>query len=261
MIKRLAANARRQDWFAVIVELIVVVLGIFVGLQVTDWNENRKAARLSDEYRASLAADLTADQVTAEKRTAYFEVAQGYGMEALAYLDSPNPQVSAEEAAALVTAFMLASTVWDYRQPRSTFEDLKATGNLALLGEMGLRIDLAAYYVTTDQKTAQWDLTPEYRHHVRSLIPAEAQRRIMGTCETLLGTGFSELVLRPDCRVDLSPWDTRAILAEIAASPGMHEDLTFWMSQLRLKIELYRDQISVARKMRVRVEEARRTRT
>jgi hypothetical protein len=96
---------------------------------------------------------------------------------------------------------------------------------------------------------------------VRSLIPAEAQRRIMGTCETLLGTGFSELVLRPDCRVDLSPWDVRAILAEIAASPGMHEDLTFWMSQLRLKIELYRDQISVARKMRLRVEQAARTRT
>jgi len=261
MIKRLAANARRQDWFAVIVELIVVVLGIFVGLQVTDWNENRKAARLSDEYRASLVADLTADQVTAEKRTAYFEVAQAYGTQALAYLDSPTPRLSTEDAAALVTAFMLASTVWDYRQPRSTFEDLKATGNLALLGEMGLRIDLAAYYVTTDQKTAQWDLTPEYRHHVRSLIPAEAQRRIMGTCETLLGTGFSELVLRPDCRVDLSPWGVRAVLGEIARSPGMHADLTFWMSQLRLKIELYRDQINVARKMRLRVEQAARTRT
>jgi len=239
----------------------VVILGIFVGLQVTDWNEGRKAARLSEEYRASLLADLSADQVTAEKRALYFETAQAYGTQALAHLDSPTRQVSTEEAAALVTAFMLASTVWDYRQPRSTFEDLKATGNLALLGDMGLRIELAAYYVTTDQKSVQWELVPEYRHHVRSLIPAEAQRRIMGTCETLLGTGFSELVLRPDCQVDLTPWDVRAVLAAIAASPGMHADLTFWMSQLRLKIELYRDQINVARKMRTRVEQAARTRT
>ena len=239
----------------------MVILGIFVGLQVTDWNEGRKAARLSEEYRASLLADLSADQVTAEKRALYFETAQAYGTQALAHLDSPTRQVSTEEAAALVTAFMLASTVWDYRQPRSTFEDLKATGNLALLGDMGLRIELAAYYVTTDQKSVQWELVPEYRHHVRSLIPAEAQRRIMGTCETLLGTGFSELVLRPDCQVDLTPWDVRAVLAAITASPGMHADLTFWMSQLRLKIELYRDQINVARKMRTRVEQAARTRT
>ena len=152
---------------------------------------------------------------------------------------------------------MLASTVWDYRQPRSTFEDLKATGNLALLGDMGLRIELAAYYVTTDQKSVQWELAPEYRHHVRSLIPAEAQRRIMNNCEALLGTGFSELVLHPDCKLDLSPWDVNAVLKEIAGSPGMHADLTFWMSQLRLKIELYRDQIDVARKMRLRVEQAR----
>jgi hypothetical protein len=239
----------------------VVVLGIFVGLQVTDWNEGRKAARLSDEYRASLIADLTADQVTAEKRMLYFETAQAYGRKALAYLDSPTRQVSTEEAADLVTAFMLASTVWDYRQPRSTFEDLKATGNLALLGDMGLRIELAAYYVTTDQKSVQWELVSEYRHRVRSVIPAEAQRRVMGTCETLLGTGFSELVLKPDCQADLSPWDVRAVLAGITAAPGMHADLTFWMSQLRLKIELYRDQINVAHKMRVRVEQAQRART
>jgi hypothetical protein len=157
ILKRLATDARKQDWFAVVVEPVVVVLGIFVGLQVTDWNEGRKSARLSDEYRSSLIADLTADAVTAGKRTAYFETAQVYGTQALAYLDSPTPQVSADEAAALVTAFMLASTVWDYRQPRSTFEDLKATGNLALLGNMGLRIELAAYYVTTDQKSVGRD--------------------------------------------------------------------------------------------------------
>jgi hypothetical protein len=60
---------------------------------------------------------------------------------------------------------------------------------------------------------------------MRSLIPAEAQRRIMGACETLLGTGFSELVLRPDCQVDLSPWNVRVVPAANTASPGMHADL------------------------------------
>ena len=46
VLRRLVASARRQDWFAVAVELIVVVAGIFIGLQVANWNEGRKAARL-----------------------------------------------------------------------------------------------------------------------------------------------------------------------------------------------------------------------
>ena len=32
VLRRLAASARRQDWFAVTVELVVVVLGMFIGM-------------------------------------------------------------------------------------------------------------------------------------------------------------------------------------------------------------------------------------
>lgn len=36
---------KRQDWFQVTIEIFVVVIGIFLGLQVTDWNEGRKESK------------------------------------------------------------------------------------------------------------------------------------------------------------------------------------------------------------------------
>ncbi|MBD3668778.1 MAG: hypothetical protein HUJ16_12490, partial [Kangiella sp.] len=41
ILRRLSEGFRRQDWFVVGVEILTVVIGIFIGLQVDDWNEQR----------------------------------------------------------------------------------------------------------------------------------------------------------------------------------------------------------------------------
>jgi hypothetical protein len=43
ILRRISENVRSQNWFAVAVEFIIVVVGVFMGLQVQDWNEARKA--------------------------------------------------------------------------------------------------------------------------------------------------------------------------------------------------------------------------
>ena len=40
--KRLAARQKRQDWVAVTIELALVVVGVFLGLQVSTWNDQRR---------------------------------------------------------------------------------------------------------------------------------------------------------------------------------------------------------------------------
>ena len=44
ILRRLAEGVRQQDWFTVVVEVLIVVVGIFLGLQVDDWNEGRQDA-------------------------------------------------------------------------------------------------------------------------------------------------------------------------------------------------------------------------
>lgn len=44
ILRRLAEGIQSQDWFTVLVEIMIVVVGIFLGLQVDDWNEERRGA-------------------------------------------------------------------------------------------------------------------------------------------------------------------------------------------------------------------------
>jgi len=49
LLKKLANGFRRQDWFTVCIELLVLVVGIFLGLQVDDWNQ-RRLDRIEEQY-------------------------------------------------------------------------------------------------------------------------------------------------------------------------------------------------------------------
>ena len=41
ILRRLASAFGRQDWFTVAVETMIVVFGVFIGLQVNNWNAAR----------------------------------------------------------------------------------------------------------------------------------------------------------------------------------------------------------------------------
>ena len=42
ILRRLTTAFRKQDWFTVGVETLIVVFGVFIGLQVNNWNEAGK---------------------------------------------------------------------------------------------------------------------------------------------------------------------------------------------------------------------------
>lgn len=61
IIRKLATALRRQDWFTVFLEVTIVVVGIFVGLQVDDWNDRRKDNQKHGELLADLFEGLQTD--------------------------------------------------------------------------------------------------------------------------------------------------------------------------------------------------------
>jgi hypothetical protein len=52
---------RRQDWAAVVIELALVVVGVFLGIQVANWNDGRKERGAEKAYLARIAGDARAD--------------------------------------------------------------------------------------------------------------------------------------------------------------------------------------------------------
>lgn len=50
ILRRFIKHVRNENWFAVSLDFMVVVIGIFIGMQVTEWNSDRKDRHLEDIY-------------------------------------------------------------------------------------------------------------------------------------------------------------------------------------------------------------------
>lgn len=63
LLRRLTTNVRTQNWFAVGLDFVIVVVGIFVGLQADAWNEGRKDRIRERATLEQLFADFTTNKV------------------------------------------------------------------------------------------------------------------------------------------------------------------------------------------------------
>lgn len=62
ILHRIAAAFRRQDWSTVFVEVVIVVLGVFLGLQVQEWSEQRSDRRGEIQIVTDMLAELDLDR-------------------------------------------------------------------------------------------------------------------------------------------------------------------------------------------------------
>ena len=62
LLHRLAENLRQQNWTAIGLEFLVVVFGVFLGLQATNWNASLSDRRDEAQALREIAADIRQDR-------------------------------------------------------------------------------------------------------------------------------------------------------------------------------------------------------
>lgn len=60
--RRIANNLKDQNWKTVAIELLVVVIGVFLGLQVDNWNESRIERNTVRTYYVQIIEDLRTNE-------------------------------------------------------------------------------------------------------------------------------------------------------------------------------------------------------
>lgn len=61
IVHGLREQLRRQDWVAVAIEFVLIVAGVFLGIQVSNWNDQRKERATEAAYLARIAQDAHRD--------------------------------------------------------------------------------------------------------------------------------------------------------------------------------------------------------
>ncbi|WP_156807880.1 DUF6090 family protein [Henriciella marina] len=166
-LRRVSKHVKDQNWAAVVLDFAIVVAGILIAFQITSWSEARQDRREEQRYLAELATNLKADltqaragqQVSLQRLSAaeaiLEEAAPGY--DRLPFFaaigeDLPPLGIVADYPYAHLTSyyFMIISS--------STFEELIQTGNIGVLSNRDLVMELTDYYHRLDRQRGDDDL-------------------------------------------------------------------------------------------------------
>ena len=58
ILRRVISHFRHQEWTAIAIDFVIVVIGVVVGIQVSNWNEELETRRKAEVFTARLTADL-----------------------------------------------------------------------------------------------------------------------------------------------------------------------------------------------------------
>lgn len=61
LLRSVSKHITEQNWFAVFIDFIIVVVGVFIGIQVANWNETRKQDAQEKDYLIRLHEDFVAN--------------------------------------------------------------------------------------------------------------------------------------------------------------------------------------------------------
>lgn len=137
ILRRLSKHVKDQNWFAVVLDFVIVVAGVFVGLQVSNWNDVKKGEMSRDYYLERLASDLS-------QTIALSETMETNSTDAMVIIERftatlNDPEASAEELVEAAQAYFSEGTLMTgFGVIWGTYEDLSSTGSFAVLENPGL---------------------------------------------------------------------------------------------------------------------------
>jgi hypothetical protein len=230
---KLAARLRSYDWTAAFIELVIVVVGILIALQVSNWNQSRLDHARADNYYRRLHAELLADRHNIDSTLKFWNKVSDYGRAAIAYGET-GQRVDASNWKT-VLAYYQSSQLMPFELESSTYSEMRDSDGLGLIADEGLRKRLADYYRLTGPGITANILhhDPVYRMQVRGLTPWSVQQYIWDKCYRALGGANQELI---DCPSPISEQEAAAVLDSYRQSESLLQNLRFWMSTLRVGV-------------------------
>lgn len=224
-IAKLAQRLRAHDWLAALIELLIVIAGILIALQVSNWNEERAERRRGDAYARRIHVDLASDQANIASTRAFWKQVMDYQRAAI--VNAESGALVDDSAWKTVLAWYQGGQIRPLELEDTTFTEMRDAGDLGLIRDEGLRHDLAGYYrITGGGLTGQiLKHDPVFRVQIRGMTPTPVQQYIWAKCfQQLEGTDQRLL----DCPSPISEADAGAILAGYRAEPTLLQNLRYW---------------------------------
>ena len=176
ILRRVIDHFRKQEWTAIAIDFVIVVMGVFVGLQVTNWNEARALRQREIVYLEQLLIDLESDRVTGARGVASAAAVEDAANKLLAALQDDAGAADIGDAE-LMRSVLWAGYAYLPQGNTTTYNEMISTGALGNLKNTELKRAFGEYYGRLSAGR-QWDgLMREeqsaYRASIRGLLTRE----------------------------------------------------------------------------------------
>jgi len=151
ILRRFMQNIKEQNWFAVGLDMMVVMLGIFFGLQITELNEERNDRSNGIKYLQRIKEDIETDLQTFEfslkltdERIHQINLLQKFASDPQLSFENPAEFVSSIERGAWNSLLYIEARTW---------EELVSSGRTLLIKDIRIRNGIFDYY----RSIGRWD--------------------------------------------------------------------------------------------------------
>jgi hypothetical protein len=210
----------------VMVEFVLLVSGVFLGMQAADWNEHRVENLKAKAYLHRLQGNLRTDLVSIGRRERFWGQVIDHGNAAIRYAET-GEKVDGS-AWKTVLSFYQASQLWQWVSSDATYQEMRSGGELGLIRDQVLREALSQYYLESGSAVAYlFQLQPEYRKIVRGLTPSVVADHVWANCWSQPSPSEQALL---DCKSPVSEAEAQAVLDGYLAHPSLVPELRFWVA-------------------------------
>lgn len=224
---RFLHRLRNHDWTGALIELVIVIAGILIALQVSNWNQERVDRERGARFVQRLGMELASDQRGMDEALAFWRKVGDYGKAAMAH--SEHSALVGDDRWKTVLAYYQASQLYPFELEDTTFLEMREGAGLALIADESLRKRVADYYRMGGAGLRANILyhRPAYREEIRGLTPWSVQEYIWAHCFHQ-GKGASQELL--DCASPLGDDEAQHLLDAYRASSTLLPRLREWMS-------------------------------
>ena len=236
-LRRLAETLKQLHWTKIGIDLVIVMVGVFLGMQASNWNADREQDKKSVVFTSRLKADLRGEDWIYEFLTTYNREVLANASRAVEALEGKTPL--ADEA--LLVAAYRATQYRQSNRRRSTFDELISTGNIGLIRDDKLReTAMRLYNVATFDNMVREGLQSRYREVFRMTLPNAVQRAVTRNCgdHVILPGDYAAIQGNLDypCRTGLSAPDIAASAQALRSNPDIVRFLRLRIADLETRL-------------------------
>ena len=224
LLRRLTNNLKEQNWTAIVIEFVLLVVGVFLGIQVANWNETRNERLREQGFLDQLRDEIAGNVETIEAQMRYQEAVISGGRRGLEFIAADGDCQTGCEG--LLIDFFHASQFWGTPYARAKYDENRRLG---FPSDPVTRAAVDSFYFYIDGWDAVTASAPAFRERVRGYFRPEAADRLWRDCWRSPVSHLEEL--HRDCEDALKDLDSAGMLAEIRADPLIRTELNFWLGQ------------------------------